>query len=144
MVKLMIGKIKREEIPKNIVDVLGCTNKEIINTIILDILNHSMGKPYIKMSEDVFLALSDLKTFNYQHIYQYSMTEKDKETYKKGMYKIYRRYLEDIERENHESVIYRFLEAQDSSYLENTSSKRMVIDFIAGMTDEMFLREIGL
>lgn len=141
---IMIGKIKREEIPQNIVDVLGCTNKEIINTIILDIINHSMGKPYIKMSEDVYKALFDLKTFNYQHIYCYSMTLDDKEKYRKGMYKIYQRYLNDILNENHKSIIYSFIDAQDVHYLEQTSSKRIVIDFIAGMTDEMFLREISL
>ncbi|MBR3210929.1 MAG: HD domain-containing protein [Bacilli bacterium] len=141
---IMIGKIKREEIPKNIVSVLGCTNKDIINTIILDIINHSMGKPYIKLSEDVYQALFDLKEFNYEHIYRYSMTEKEKDHYKKGMNKIYKRYLEDINQENHESVIYRFIEEQDSSYLESTSPQRIVIDFIAGMTDEMFLREISL
>ncbi len=140
---IMIGKIKREELPKNIVDVLGCTNKEIINTIILDIINHSMNKPYIKMSEDVYKALFDLKKFNYEHIYKYSLTDDDKKKYKNGMEKIYKKYLKDIDEENHDSVIYHFIDQQDKNYIDNTSSKRIVIDFIAGMTDEMFLREIG-
>ena len=141
---IMIGKIKRSEIPKNVVNVLGCTNKDIINTIILDIINHSIDQPYIKMSEDVYHALSDLKKFNYEHIYRYSMSQEDLEHYKKGMIKIYHRYLKDIEDENHNSVIYDFLGVQSQSYLKKTSPKRMVIDFIAGMTDEMFLREIQL
>ena len=140
---IMIGKIKREEIPKNIVDVLGCTNKDIINTIILDIINHSMNKPYIEMSDEVYQALFDLKKFNYEHIYQFSLTKEEKEHYRKGMNQIYNRYLKDIEDKNYDSVIYQvFLNTQDKEYLENTSYKRMVIDFIAGMTDEMFLREI--
>ena len=140
---IMIGKIKREELPKNIVDVLGCTNKDIINTIILDIINNSMNKPYIKMSEDVYKALFDLKKFNYEHIYRFSLTDSEKEHYREGMNKIFNRYLQDIENENHDSIIYKiFLDTQDKKYLENTDPKRMVIDFIAGMTDEMFLREI--
>ncbi len=139
---IRIGKISREEIPQNIVDVLGCNNKDIINTIILDIINNSMNKPYIMMSEDVYKALFDLKKFNYDYIYKYSLTSEEKEYYKNGMNKIYNRYLNDINNKNLDSVIYNFLDTQDKKYLDNTSDKRKVIDFIAGMTDEMFLREI--
>ena len=140
---IILGKIKREEIPKHIVEVLGCTNKDIINTVILDIIKNSMNKPYIKMSDDVFKALFDLKKFNYEHIYKYSLTDKEKEKYKKGMNKIYDRYLSDITNNNKESIIYKvFLNNQVEEYLNNTNDKRKVIDFIAGMTDEMFLTEI--
>lgn len=139
---IMIGKIKRSEIPENIVSVLGCTNKDIINTIITDIIENSMDKPYIKMSNEVYKALLDLKDFNYKHIYNYSFTKEEKEKYRDGMVRIYNRYLKDIETNNQNSVIFRFLETQKEEYMDNTSSKRMVIDFIAGMTDEMFLREI--
>ncbi len=140
---IMIGKIKRDEIPKNIVHVLGCTNKEIINTIILDLIDHSMGKPYLEMSEEVYHALLDLKKFNYQHIYQYSILPNEKEYYRQGMNKIYKRYVDDILKDNHESVIYKtFLDSQSDEYLKNNCPERKVIDFIAGMTDEMFLREI--
>lgn len=140
---IMIGKIKREEIPSHIIEVLGSTNREIVNTIILDIIDHSMDKPYIKLSDEVYHALMDLKKFNYEHIYQYSITRDDYEIYKDGMRKIYKRYLSDISNENKDSVIYQiFLNHQSREYLKNTNPKRMVIDFIAGMTDEFFLKEI--
>ena len=140
---IMIGKIKREEIPKHIVEVLGCTNKDIINNVILDIIKNSMNKPYIKMSDDVFHALFDLKKFNYEHIYKFSLTEEEKEKYKVGMNKIYNKYLEDIKNNNQESDVFKvYLSGQSKEYLDNTPDKRKVIDFIAGMTDEMFLREI--
>ena len=141
---IMLHKIKREDIPKNIVEVLGCTNKEIINTIVLDIIENSMDKPYIKMSDDVFKALFDLKKFNYEHIYKYSLTDKEKETYRKGMNKIFKKYLKDIEDNNTNSTIFKiFLDYQTKEYIKDTNNKRKVIDFIAGMTDEMFLREIS-
>ena len=140
---IMIGKIKREDIPQNITSVLGTTNKEIVNTIILDIIQNSMGKPYIKMSDDVFQALFALKRFNQEHIYRYSIRPEDKEIYKEGMNRIYYQYLKDLEDNNRNSVIYKiFLDDQCEEYMNNTSNKRKVIDFIAGMTDEMFLREI--
>ena len=140
---IMIGKIKREEIPKEISSVLGTTNKDIVNTITLDIIKNSMDKPYIEMSPSVYQALFALKKFNYEHIYSKSTTLEEKEYYREGMNKLYKRYLKDLEKENKKSNIYQvFLNDQDSSYLEKTSNERKVIDFIAGMTDEMFLREI--
>ena len=142
---IMIGKIKREEIPQHIVETLGCKNRDIMNTIVLDIIEHSMGKPYIEMSQEVYQALFDLKQFNYEHIYRYSLTKDDKEYYKEGMNRIYNRYLDDITHHHTDSVIYQvFLNSQIEEYLQNTDPKRMVIDFIAGMTDEMFLREIEI
>jgi len=140
---IMLGKIKREEIPLEVSSVLGTTNREIINTIVLDIINNSMNKPYLKMSDDVYKALFLLKKFNYEHIYNLSMTTKEKEYYKEGMNKIFDRYLNDILSDNKNSIIFKiFLDSQSDKYNSETSSKRKVIDFIAGMTDEMFLKEI--
>ena len=140
---VMIGKIKREEIPKEITSVLGSTNKEIVNTIITDIIVHSLNKPYIMMSDAVYQALFALKKFNYEHIYQFSLTASEKEYYKDGMNKIFARYLKDIEEENRKSIIYQiFLDIQSDEYLKKTVAARKVLDFIAGMTDELFFKEI--
>ena len=71
------------------------------------------------------------------------MTEEEKEYYKEGMNRIFSRYLKDIETQNKKSIIYKiFLNTQSEEYLSNTNDKRKVIDFIAGMTDEMFIKEI--
>lgn len=139
---IRIDKIKREEIPNDIVQVLGSTNKEIVNTIIIDIINNSMDKPYIKMSDEVYKALFKLKKFNYEYIYSKSMTDEQLLYYKKGMQKLFDKYLNDINSNNESSAIYHFLNSQDKKYLNTTNDKRKVIDFIAGMTDEMFIREI--
>ena len=138
-----IGMIKREDIPKEITSVLGSTNKDIINTIILDIINNSMDKPYIEMSKEVYEALFSLKEFNTKNIYLKSMSKEMFDYYKDGMNKIYNRYLTDIMNNNTDSVIYKiFLDKQCDKYLNSTSDKRKVIDFIAGMTDEFFIGEI--
>lgn len=140
---IMIGKIKREDVPSKITSVLGNTNREIINTINTDIINNSINKPYIMMSKEVYEALLALKKFNYEHIYKCSMTDEDREYYRAGMNKIFDRYLNDIRSKNYESIIYKiFLDTQSDEYNNSTSDKRKVIDFIAGMTDELFLKEI--
>ena len=141
---IILGKIKREDIPKEITDILGSTNKEIMNTIILDIINNSLDKPYIKMSEEVYKALFMLKDFNYNHIYKYSLTKDEYDRYSKGMKDIYHRYLLDVENDNVDSLIYKdFLAHQSPNYLTNTSNKQKVIDFIAGMTDDYFVEQIS-
>ena len=140
---IILGKIKREEVPKEITSVLGSTNKEIVNTIITDIIKESLNKPYIAMSENVYKALFSLKKFNYENIYKYSLTSSEKEYYTKGMNILFSNYLEAIINQDKNNIIYKvFLNNQNEKYLANTSSKRMVIDFISGMTDDMFINEI--
>ncbi len=140
---IRLGKLKREDLPEEITNILGSTNREIINTIVTDIIDHSFDKPYIEMSEEVYQALVALKKFNYQAIYNKSMTDRDREKYRLGMNQIYQKYLNDIYTQNKDSIIYKFfLNTKDSKYLDGTSPKRMVIDFIAGMTDDLFLHEI--
>ena len=138
-----LGLFKRDELPKEITDVLGNTNSQIMNTIILDIIENSLDKPYIALSDKVYRALFALKKFNSKNIYSKSMSSKDIAYYREGMNKIYHLYLNDIQNKNTSSIIYTlFLNSQSSRYLTSTSHKRMVIDFIAGMTDDMFIREI--
>ena len=138
-----LGLFERNNLPKQITDVLGYNNKDIINTIVIDIINNSLDKPYIKMSERVYKALIALKKFNYENIYDKSLASEDKEYYRQGMNKIYTKYLNDIKDNNKNSIIYTiFLNKQNNKYIENTSPERMVIDFIAGMTDDLFLSEI--
>lgn len=138
-----LGLFKRDELPKEITDVLGNTNSQIMNTIILDIIENSLDKPYIALSDKVYRALFALKKFNGKNIYSKSMSSKDIAYYREGMNKIYHLYLNDIQNKNTSSIIYTlFLNSQSIRYLTSTSDKRMVIDFIAGMTDDMFIREI--
>ena len=140
---IMIDRFKRSDIPESIRDVLGDNNRDIVNTIVLDIINESIDKPYIKMSDKVYNALFALKKFNNDNIYSKSMTKEELDYYEIGINKLYHIYLEDIKSNNKESIIYKiFLNHQDKSYIESTNIKRQVIDFIAGMTDDFLVREI--
>lgn len=133
--------IKHTDLPDSITDVLGTTNKSIVNTIIIDIINNSLDKPYIKLSDNILQAIVDLKAFNYKNIYEKANTKDTIAFYEKGMNTLFNRYLNDITKENKNSEIYKvFLNDMDPSYLKNTCAKRKVIDFIAGMTDEYFVK----
>ena len=136
----MIGVFSRDQIPKHIKQVLGDNNRDIIATINNDIINNSYGKPYIKLSDDVYKAIVDLKQFNYDHIYSKANTKEQEEYYTRGFNLLFDKYLEDIEYNKKDSEIFiDFLNTKNDEYLNNTVPKRRVIDFLAGMTDEYFM-----
>ena len=119
---------------------LGNCNKEIVNTIILDIINNSYDKPYIKLSDDVFKAIEELKNFNYQNIYNKANDKEHIEYYQKVFRSLFDKYLYDLNHKIKESEIFTlFVDNMNEDYLKNTSNKRIVIDFIAGMTDDYFI-----
>ncbi len=142
---IRLGVFDVSSIPKNIQQVLGTTNREIINTIILDLVANSYQKPYIKLSDSVYQAIFDLKKFNYENIYVKANTKEQLDFYEKGMNQLFQKCLSDLENHQVESNIYQvFLKEMDKSYLENTNPKRIVIDYIAGMTDDYLLKEIKM
>ncbi len=140
---IKLGTITRDDIPKNICSVLGTTNREIVNTIILDIIENSLGKPYIEMSDRIFHAIMDLKKFNYMHIYSVANSIEKLEFYEKGMNVLFDKYLDDICKNNISSDIFKdFLCNKSDTYLKETCDKRMVIDYLAGMTDQYLMEQI--
>ena len=64
---IILNKINRKDIPNEIIEILGDNNKDIVNNIIVDIIENSYNKPYIKMSNKVYNALISLKKFNYEN-----------------------------------------------------------------------------
>ncbi len=138
-----LKEFNRNDIPEEIRNVLGDNNKDIVNTLILDIIKESINQPYIKMSSPVFKALFDLKKFNYQNIYNKSLKKQEVAYYKEGMHKLFNNYLNAIKSHDTNNIIYQiFLNNQHEKYLKNTKPERQVIDFIAGMTDDLFMKEI--
>lgn len=135
----MLHVFDKSEIPYEISSVLGVKNREIVNTIIEDVIKNSIGKPYIKLSDDVYHAISSLKKFNYQHIYDFSLTEEEKKDIRFRFQKLFQKFLNDVLEKKKDSRIFTdFLNFKEDIYFENITPARMVIDYIAGMTDDYF------
>lgn len=139
---IRIGLINKDMIPSNIKKTLGSNNKDIVNTLILDIIDNSIGKPYIAMSDKVYGALRELMKFNYENIYFKANTENDINQYKKMYNLLFNTYLNQLRNNEKGQDIYTiFLNDMSSEYITNNTNERIVIDFIAGMTDEYFKRQ---
>ncbi len=140
---IVLGKLKRDDIPKHIKKVLGDNNSEIINSIVLDIINNSYGKNAIILSKDVFETINELINFNYKNIYNNANTKEDLAYYKEGINKLFYYYLDDLEKNKEKSKIYElYLVNMNKDYINSNDNKKIVIDFIAGMTDDYFLNEV--
>ena len=139
---VMLGIITKEDIPDNIVQVLGNNNREIVNSIVLDVINNSYNKNYLKLSEPIFKAIEKLEKFNYEKIYFKSNSHIHKKEYTKMFNFLFDTYLEDIKTKKYKTSIYPiFLSRMNEKYLENNSLERQVIDYLAGMTDNYFINE---
>lgn len=142
---IMLGILKKEELPKEITSVLGNNNREIINTIVTDIINNSLNKPYLLLSDDVYKALKALKNFNYKHIYDKANTKEQIKKYEEMFNFLFQFFLNDLENKNKDSIIYKdFLNNMNEEYKRKTKKPRIVIDYIAGMTDDYFIKQYNV
>lgn len=140
-----LGMIKRSDVPKEITDILGCSTTEIVNTLVYDIIEHSMDQPYIEMSVPVFEALNKLKEFNYKYIYDPAFTDRQRVEYARMFDALFEVYLNILKEKDYESDLFvEFLDGMSDSYNQNTSDVRKVIDFMAGMTDDYLFHQYDL
>jgi len=138
---IRLNMIKRSDLPAECVERLGDTNGTIVYNLVTDIINSSFQNIYIAFSPEVSAALERLKDFNLEHIYMNPKIKSQTDTIKKLFGILFERFLDDIEKENRTSVIFTgFLEDMSQDYIANHNSAEIVRDFIAGMTDQYFLR----
>lgn len=142
---IKMGIIQREDLPKDITDVLGDNNSKIVDTLIKDIIINSFDKPYLTFSDEVFEALMKLKDWNYKYIYASEEANKHQYIIEDLFYKLYYCYLDKVKSfdsgysklSESEKNLYDFINKKDNL----ADIKRAIIDYIAGQTDQYFLNE---
>jgi dGTPase len=120
------GVIKKSEIPKKIVKVLGDTHSKRIDTMVKDLIYHSIGTDLeeLCMSDDVSSATYMLRDFLFESVYESDKIIEEFKKAKKILRDLYAYYLEHMEK------IFIAIPKE-----EKLNKNRMVCDFIAGMTD---------
>ena len=126
---------------------IGSINAEIINNLVVNIIENSYGKPFIRLDPDHFLALKTAKKENYQRIYESAANAARLETTAKPMMaEIYDQMLEDLRNNNRNSPIF----SHHIQYINRSHYKReipyetsgpdqIVVDYIASMTDDYLI-----
>lgn len=126
---------------------IGSINAELINNLIVNIVENSYGKPYIKMDEVHFDALKKVKKENYQLIYMNESVQHQIDSSIKPMMKeMYEKLLDDLITGNKKSPIFtHHIRYVSSAHYERTAPyeseepNQIVVDYIAGMTDDYFV-----
>ena len=150
---IMLGDIRREDLPSDVVTVLGNKNSSIVETLEDDLVENSIDKNYLCFSDRVFNALKTLMNWNYKNIYDKASLS-DKALLENKFDMLFDVYLEKLISSDYkmkkiknsssmysDKVLQDFIENKTEEYLEKTDIKRIVIDYISGFTDNFFNKE---
>jgi dGTPase len=139
---IRLGVIRREDLPEFSARRLGKTNGTIVYNLVSDVIKNSHGKPYIAFSPDISEALKELKAFNLERIYMNPTIKQHLKTIRQLFEITFEKFLNDLQAGNSDSVVFRqYLADMSPDYLESHRNEEIVRDFIAGMTDQYFLRQ---
>jgi dGTPase len=141
--------IKKSDIPPEISKTLGTENGQIIGVFVNDTIANSTGKDCIEMSEDIFELMKEFKDFNYERIYRHPEVARVSDKIRRmleilysELHKIYEEsecgrntsYVNTLIREA--PVMETFFNfVKNTNYNDGIESWRVVVDYIAGMTD---------
>ena len=119
------GILSVDEIPSDIIAVLGREHSERINTMVTSLIDNSYDKPEIKMSDEVGKATADLRAFLFEHVYLNPLAKGEELKAQEMLIKLFEYYVANPEKMP--SLYYRNLESE--------GVERCVCDFVSGMTD---------
>ncbi len=127
--------------------VIGSVNAEIINNLVVNIIENSYGKPYIKLDDVHFQAVQSYKRENYAIIYANEPGRAIlNRVVEPMMQEIYEQLLEDLLQRKENSPVFR----HHIDYVNQTRYPRtepygktepnqIVVDYIASMTDDYLI-----
>ena len=149
-----LGKDRQDAVRMNVVDEdafigggIGSVNGEIMNNLVVNIIENSYGKPYIKMDAAHFEALRVAKRDNYAIIYNSKAGgNKLNATIRPMMANIYGQLLDDLRQHKAHSPVF----THHIQYVNTHARKRrvpygheeynqIVVDYIASMTDDYLI-----
>ncbi len=114
------------DLPLRIGNVIGRTYGEWLNTFIHDIVENSLDKDEISMSEPIYEAFLDIRKFMFENVYTNPTAKGEEGKATSLVQTLYEYYLEHIDK----------LPDYLKKLLDNGESReRVVCDYISGMTD---------
>jgi len=139
-----LGLISRDALPENCRKTLGASNGTIVYNLVTDLIAHSStaaDEAQIGFSPAMAKSLLELKAFNYQKIYLAPETKTKLPLIETCYRRLFEHYLSQIcsHSNNSKGSIDAIIgEVVDE---EHHNPAARVRDFLAGMTDDFFLRQ---
>lgn len=120
------GILTPDDVPRDLVEVIGYTNKEWIDTFIHDIIATSMDKDDIRMSEQVYDAFHKLRNFMFANVYTNPIAKGQEGKVEEMIKILYRYYLEHLE------LLPDYLQRMRN---QGEPEEKLVCDYVSSMTD---------
>jgi len=140
---IRLNLISRKQLPRQCVAELGDTNGTIVYNLVSNIISNSLERDAIAFSQPVSEALKELKEFNLKNIYLNPQIKPDQSGIKHLFQVLYDRYVSDLEKGEESSIIFsEYLNDMSAAYVAGLSPPKIARDFIAGMTDQFFLKQV--
>jgi len=142
--------IARRDIPAGCRKILGDTNGTIVYHLVEDLITNSLARgdgmelvhDSIGFSPAVSDSLKELKEFNYRNIYMNPLIKRDFPKIQNCYRVLFETYLDQVAKmETGSEIFTEMLDGMDPYYVEKHAPAEIVRDFIAGMTDDYFLKE---
>jgi len=133
------------DIAPGIRSVLGSTNAEMINTLVLDLIENSYNREHIRLSDETGDALKEMILANNKLIYQSNMIKRyEANTYNviEGLFSYIYESVKKVQAGEINNKTARKLSEylEDKVYDKEEKPEQITVDYIAGMTDAYALK----
>ncbi len=118
------GVLREDQLPPEVIQVLGGNRQERVRVMIEDVLATSSGQNFIAMSSKVAQATHALREFLFKNFYLGSVA-KQEETKVYGVI----------------SLLYEYYHENSQEFLQVAGAGVEIVDYIAGMTDRFAIQE---
>ena len=119
------GILKESDIPREIADILGHSHSERINTLVMDMIDHTAETGTLGMRLEVAAAMDELRKFMFARVYTNPVAKGEESKAKDIIRRLYEYYSKNPMK----------LPADFIPQLDFDGMDRIVCDYIAGMTD---------
>ena len=119
------GILNPEDLPADIVEVLGKRHSERINTMVKSIIDASYDQPHIMMDERVGKATNDLRSFLFENVYLNPIAKSEDAKAQEMLIKLFEFYVQHPEK----------MPEHYRTNIDSEGVERCVADFLSGMTD---------
>ncbi len=126
---LRAGILTLNDVPSNIIKVLGKSSKERINTAITSIYENSAGRNEVKMDSQVEKASEELRDFMFDRVYLSGSAKGEEEKAERMLTAMYAHFLK-----NTDELPKTYIEL-----LESYPKETVVCDYLSSMTDRYAL-----
>ena len=123
------GVLTEKDLPSATTAVLGHTHSERLSTLVRDLVTSSNASPTITMSDEVYKAMMDLRSFLFDNVYLSPSAKVEEPKAYRVVQTLFRHYLE------HPDEL-----PPDEQPDEPGDLAQTVVDYVSGMTDRFAIR----